>query len=386
METGFVFPNEGHPHWTAMIVLYPTLSGIVAGAYIVACLYHVFGRKEFFPVYRFALAATFAFLIFAPLPLLMHLGRPERALNIMITPNFTSAMAGFGFVYSFYLMVVALEIWFSFRSDFYARAKRGGLLGMGMRLLLLGAKDDTPAMREADHRISRSLSYIGIPTDFILTGYVGFIFGTIKANPWWSTATMLLIFFTTALVAGAAMILFMYYFRTWRKGIAADRACVDGLSKYLTWFAVVAIAIQGIELLSVAYKRTADWGMIFQLITGKLFYSYVVMQFIVCGVGALALLFFSRRKLLRDGSGGIGLFIAALLLFTQSIVVRWNVVIGGQLISKSHRGFGSYHVPLLHREGAIPVLITLFMPFVFLFIFDRVINLFALDTKQAEEA
>ena len=30
------------------------------------------------------------------------------------------------------------------------------------------------------------ITLIGIPSAFLLHGYVGFIFGSVKANPWWS--------------------------------------------------------------------------------------------------------------------------------------------------------------------------------------------------------
>src|SRR5512137_2489454 len=110
--SGYVFPNELHVTWSVMIVLYPYITGLVAGAFIVSSLYHVFGKDELKPAARFSLVSAFVFLLFAPLPLLMHLGQPQRALNIMITPNFSSAMAGFGFIYNAYLLVVILEVWF----------------------------------------------------------------------------------------------------------------------------------------------------------------------------------------------------------------------------------------------------------------------------------
>jgi len=123
----YVFPNEMHVTWSVMIVLYPFITGLVAGAFIVSSLYHVFGRKELKAVARFSLASAFVFLLFAPLPLQIHLGRPERSLNILVTPNFSSAMAGFGYIYFAYLLLVILEIWFVMRSDFIARARGTGV-------------------------------------------------------------------------------------------------------------------------------------------------------------------------------------------------------------------------------------------------------------------
>ena len=69
----FVFPNEAHVTWTVMIVLYPYITGLVAGAFIMSSLYHVFGRKELWPIGRFSLVASFAFMLVATLPLVNHL-------------------------------------------------------------------------------------------------------------------------------------------------------------------------------------------------------------------------------------------------------------------------------------------------------------------------
>ncbi len=42
----YVFPNDLHVHWSLMIVLYPYITGIVAGAFIVSSLYHVFNIES----------------------------------------------------------------------------------------------------------------------------------------------------------------------------------------------------------------------------------------------------------------------------------------------------------------------------------------------------
>ena len=113
----FVFPNDLHVHWSMMIALYPYITGIVAGAFIVSSLYHVFKVEVLRPISRFSLLFALAFLAFATLPLLLHLGRPERNLNIMLTPSASSAMAGFGYIYTLYGIVLLLEILFIYRPD-----------------------------------------------------------------------------------------------------------------------------------------------------------------------------------------------------------------------------------------------------------------------------
>src|SRR5512145_3423451 len=123
---GFIYPNEVEIHWGMLIVVYPYLTGLVAGAFILASLVKVFNIKEVQPTYRLSLLTALAFLLVAPLPLLMHLGRPERFYEILLTPNPTSAMAMFGFVYAWYLMgVLLLEIWFEFRRDLVVLGGQG---------------------------------------------------------------------------------------------------------------------------------------------------------------------------------------------------------------------------------------------------------------------
>src|SRR6188508_2799498 len=115
---GFIYPNEIELQWSVLIVLYPFLTGLVAGAFILASLERVFNVAAVRPTYRLALLTALAFLIVAPLPLQMHLGHPERSFEMFITPHTTSAMAMFGFVYLWYLMaVLVLEIWLEYRKD-----------------------------------------------------------------------------------------------------------------------------------------------------------------------------------------------------------------------------------------------------------------------------
>ena len=115
---GFMYPNEVELQWSLLIVLYPYITGLVAGAFILASLERVFKVDAVRPTYRLALLTALAFLLVAPLPLQLHLGHPERSLEMYLTPHTSSAMAMFGFVYLWYLMVVLLlEIWLEYRAD-----------------------------------------------------------------------------------------------------------------------------------------------------------------------------------------------------------------------------------------------------------------------------
>jgi predicted membrane protein len=78
--------------------------------------------------------------------------------------------------------------------------------------------------------------------------------------------------------------------------------------------------------------------------------------------------------------------VASLLLLVQVFAMRWNVVIGGQLLSKSLRGLRSGYSPsLFDREGILPAIGLMVLPFVLLWIFDRVLPMQAPESEEPEE-
>ncbi len=372
----FVFPNEANVTWTVMIVLYPFITGLVAGAFIVSSLFHVFGKSNLKAVARYSLVSAFVFLLFAPLPLLVHLGHPERAFNIMITPNFSSAMAGFGFIYAAYLLLVLLEIWFSLRSEFIARAKGRGLAAWICRVIMLYNLDEDESTKRADYKITRFLAGLGIPLACLLHGYVGFLFGALKANPWWSTPLMFVIFIFSAIVSGIAVIIFHYFVVSWINGWRVDQVCVRTLAKYLWGFMIVAVSLELLEILSLAYKQTEEWEVLRTLIDQKLFFTYIVLQFLILSLIPFLMLGVASLVKLKDRLAYALIWTASTMLLLQVLLMRWNVVIGGQLLSKSLRGFTNYLPGIWDREGLIVAAIIFTLPFGILYVFHRIIPLF----------
>lgn len=371
---GFLYPNEAEVLWSILIVLYPYITGLVAGAFIVSSLYHVFGKDELKPVARFSLIAAFCFLLFACTPLLFHLGHPERAFNIMFTPKFTSAMSGFGYIYAFYMIIVALEIWFVFRPDIISMAQESaGIKRAFYSILALGAFDVSDRTLQLDHRITTVLAAIGIPSACVLHGYVGFLFGSLKSNPWWSTPLMPVIFLMSAIVSGIAILIVSYALVMKLKGRALDNNCMQSLCSFLWGFFIIDVTLELLELLTMAYEGEESWGIIARLIGGKLQLSYVALQFVVCSTIPLALLgVVSLVKLKESTRNTLGI-ISSVLLLIQVLAMRWNVVIGGQLFSKSLRGFTSYYPSLLGREGLLVALILFALPFVTMYIANLIV-------------
>ena len=140
---GFMYPNEIALQWSVLIVLYPYITGLVAGAFILASLVRIFRVKAIEPTYRLALLTALSFLLVAPLPLQLHLGHPERSPEMYFTPHSTSAMAMFGYIYLWYLMaVLVLEIWLDYRREIVLLSQSSkGLLRVVYKVMTLGSSN-----------------------------------------------------------------------------------------------------------------------------------------------------------------------------------------------------------------------------------------------------
>lgn len=374
----YIFPNELHITWTVMIVLYPYITGMVAGAFIVSSFYHVFGMEKLKPIAKYALVSSLAFLCFATLPLLNHLGRPERALNIMITPNFSSAMSGFGFVYLTYMIIVILEIWFSYREEFIDKYnKSNGIAKFIFYMILLRQTNTNENTRKYDKKLVIFLGGLGIPIACILHGYVGFLFGSIKANLWWSTPLMFIIFIFSAIVSGLAVLIFLYLFIHWKRKLKINQDSIDLMSKWLWGFMIIAVTLELMEILSISYERTEKWAILEQLIQGKLKYSYVYLQIGLFSIVPFLLLSVTTlAKGINVNLKNLIIWASSGMLLLQVLFMRWNVVIGGQLVSKSMRGFTEYFPGIFDKEGLIVAFLLVVSPFILLRLFDKVFPFF----------
>ncbi|HSN90969.1 MAG TPA: NrfD/PsrC family molybdoenzyme membrane anchor subunit [Anaeromyxobacteraceae bacterium] len=375
--SGYAFPNDIHVHWSLMIVMYPYITGFVAGSFIVTSLYHLFGKKEFQPVARLALASSLCFLAIAALPLQLHLGHPERGFNVMITPNFTSAMAGFGILYTFYLIIVLLEVWFVYRQEIIEKARRSrGLRRKLYAALALWTYDSSPEAVEIDHRAVTILTAIGLPSACMLHGYVGFIFGGIKANPWWSTPLMPIIFLLSAAVSGIALLILLYQVTSRLQRRPVERETVQSLARWLWFFLIITVTLELLEIIMLAYEHSEEWAIIAPLLTTRLQFSFISMQMILGSLIPFILLAIVvlMSSYLHDRLRNTLTFAASLLLLLQVFSMRWNVVIGGQLLSKSFRGLRSAYEPhLFEKEGILTAIALFVAPFILLYVFDRIL-------------
>jgi len=362
---GFMYPNEVELQWSVLIVVYPFVTGLVAGAFILASLERIFHVEAVKPTYRLALLTALAFLLVAPLPLQLHLGHPERSLEMYLTPHTTSPMAMFGFVYLWYLMaVLLLEVWLDFRRDIVVLSQSTtGWRRLLYRALTLGSSNISEGALRVDDRVGWVITLIGIPSAFLLHGYVGFIFGTVKANPWWSSPLMPVVFIFSAMVSGIAMVMLVYMAMMKIRKQPIDMRCVDTVAQYMLYTFIIDFALEMLDLIHRIAVSDESFRSLDFLFRTKLFFSQVVLQIVLGTVVpiltiGLIQIFHVPEKLRR-----LAYAVCGCLTIIGIFAMRWNVVIGGQLFSKSFLGYTTYKVDLISREGELIAAALLVLPF-----------------------
>lgn len=365
---GYIYPNEIDLQWGLLIVQYPYLTGLVAGAFITASLERVFNVKALKVTYELSLLTALAFLLVATMPLISHLGHPERFYEIMITPHLTSAMAIFGFVYLWYLMVVLLlEIWFDYRRDMVLWGREAkGLKKWLYKILTLGVNDISPKTVMWDNKIGYFITVVGIPSAFLLHGYVGFIFGSVKANPWWSSVLMPVIFLFSAMVSGIALIMLVYMVISYIRKQKPDMLALDTIAKFLFYVIILDFTLEGLDQVHRIYEAEESFEIISMLVSGKLYITLIVIQVFLGTIVPLIVLGIFQFYKPKDKIRQVFYLVVSLLILIGIFFMRWNVVIGGQLFSKSFYGFTGYKTLIVGAEGLLMATVWVIVPFAIL--------------------
>lgn len=398
----FVYPNE-FIYWSIQIVMYPYMTGLVAGAFVLSSLYHVFGQKDLKEIAQFSLVFSLALLPVAALPLLLHLQQPTRAMEPLLTPHFTSAIAAFGIVFTTYALIVLSEIWFVYRKYFVEQIhalKSGSGLSNAMRrtvyrVLAMGAYDVGDDAIRVDKKAATILAAVGIPVACFLHGYAGFIFGSVKANALWMSPLMPVIFIMSAVVSGIALCMLTYIvimewqaFRRRRGGGVQEAGEIKGAeveiinkaARYLIGFLVAAISLEMLDLIFRGYTAMKSWDILRSVMYGRDFLNIFVLQYGFGNLVPFLLLVLPRRNLFR-------IVLALVLVLFGVFMMRWNVVIGGQAFSLSFSGYMHYEIPVIphsietFKEGVFGALMVITTPFVLFWIINKFVPSLRRDTE-----
>jgi predicted membrane protein len=144
-----------------------------------------------------------------------------------------------------------------------------------------------------------------------------------------------------------------------------------------------SVLLESLEYANVVYKAREGIDLILVFVSGPQFIPYFVMQF---GIGAflpIAILSFLVFGKARGRTLVVGAVVSALLVLMSVFMMRWNVVIGGQMISKTLKGLLSYTPPLLGRESLLAAIFVMAAPFGLLWVLTQLFPPWDDGDKQA---
>ncbi|MDA8364723.1 MAG: polysulfide reductase NrfD [Gammaproteobacteria bacterium] len=342
-----------HIYWGLPLVIYPFLSGLVAGSFIVGSLSKVFGLKKFEPLTRLSAIMTLVFLIGAPLGPLSEAVQRSRFWELYTRDHIPYSPLGlFIVIWTAYMVLVVAEIYYIFRLDniFLAEYAHGWRKAWH-KFLTLGSRDTSEASQHRDHGILVILSIIGILLAFAFHGYVGFVFGAIKARPLWSNPLMMPMFIVSAIVSGIALMILAYVIIEGGVGTGkVDSGIVDGLMRVLMWMIFVDLFLDIVDVVNSgvsAYTSAPVFRGFSQIFFpgGPLAFMYLGLQLGLLVV-AMVMTFFGA---VRRSSWGAS--VTALLVLVSVFAMRFDTVIGGELQPKVSQGLVRYALPVFGMDS-----------------------------------
>lgn len=295
-------------------------------------------------------------------------------------------MAGFGYIYAISMGVVVFILLFVYRPDLVKLGKRSnGVKKLFYRTLTFDSDDLSEKALALDRKIIRFLVGLGIPVAAVLHGYVGFIFGGVKANPTWSTPLMPVIFLFSACVSGISAIILAYIVIRKMGSQPIDTECIRTCIKTLTGFFILAFSFEMLEVFSHSYLRSGYHHMVEGLLNGPLASSFWLWQVKICSGIPLILLGCTAFITFKDSIYTAIAGMVSSILLLQVFIMRWNVVIGGQLMSKSARGYTEFHPEWFGKEGILSVILIMVIPFMILFVVGKIFPFWPADEIRSTD-
>jgi Ni/Fe-hydrogenase subunit HybB-like protein len=360
LEVNGSFGSLENIYWGLPIVIYPFLSGLLAGSFVVGALYHLFHVEKLKPIAKLAEIASFSMLLLAAMAPLADALQPERgAWELYFRDHFPySPLAMFIIIWTVFAITFLFELYFLYRESNIKRAREDmGIRSKVAKVLSFGSSDLSEQTKKRDHKVLMGISVLGIVLSVLFHGYIGFLFGAIKARSLWSDPDIPPMFITSAIVSGIAFVGLLYgigfRFFSNKNKVKPDTLEVLNIALILAIFADLFFDL--IEwLYSVrAYNSAevyAQWHAVYSYAAnGPLWFNYHITQ-ITLGLIIPALLFIISKKIRRSL---IWTIIIDAFVTVGVWEMRFDTVIGGELPAKIGQGLINFHIPFWGYDGYI---------------------------------
>jgi Ni/Fe-hydrogenase subunit HybB-like protein len=166
--------------------------------------------------------------------------------------------------------------------------------------------------------------------------------------------------------------------------VPVDMVCLDTIARYLLYAFLIDFSLELLDLAHRIYEADESFKTLDFMVHTRLFLSQIVLQ-IVVGTLVPIVLLASARLVQNAPLRRLVYGLAGVLTLIGIFAMRWNVVIGGQLFSKSFLGYTTYKLQFATREGLGVSLLLLILPFVLLAGLVRVLPPWPVATAPASK-
>jgi Ni/Fe-hydrogenase subunit HybB-like protein len=184
---------------------------------------------------------------------------------------------------------------------------------------------------------------------------------------------MPIVFLFSAIVSGIALVLLLYLVVAWLKGLPVSVRCVDTMATVLLYAFVIDFGLEMLDLLHRVYEADESFHTLDFMVHTRLYGSHVIVQIVLGTLLPIGLLAFVRLVDVSERARRGIYVVSSLLTLVGIFAMRWNVVIGGQLFSKSFLGYTTYKLEFAHREGLLPAIVLMLLPFGILWVLLRIL-------------
>jgi molybdopterin-containing oxidoreductase family membrane subunit len=326
--------------WGLYIITFIFFIGLSAGGLIISSSSHVFGVERWKPISRLATFMAAVCVAIAGVTIVADLGRPDRVLNLFLSPQFDSPFLWDLTVIMSYLVISLVDLWFMCRADFARKHS----------IFALGTKDISEQAIARDQKIVKAISFVALPAAIMLHSVTAWIFGLQMARPWWNTAILAPVFLASAMVSGLALIILVALVAR-RQGILdIDLSLLYEIGKLLAVVVLVDFFLKSAELLTLFWPNAEAELARLSLVTTGPFSSLFLIEWTIGGIVPLVLLAYPRTR-----QTTLGLAIASILLVVGVFAYRIELILPGfvnplvslppgQALGQYIPGIGSYAV------------------------------------------
>lgn len=274
--------------WGILISTYVFFVVSSTGLCLISSLGHVFGVEPFSVVGKRSVVLAIITLIAGFVLMGLELGHPFRLINVLFSPNFSSAIFWMGALYGLYLLLLFIELHYLYRND---------------------------------HKKAQVFGLVGFISAIVAHSNLGAVFGFLHSRPYWEGPYIPIYFILSALLSGTAILTVIFTFVE-RKREASG--IIPALSRLLTLFIALTIFFSAWKLLTGLYGEPAGkYEAIMALVSGPLSIHFWLFEVAFGMLIPFGLLLWRGER---------GAFIAAISALIGIFFMRYDLVIAGQIV------------------------------------------------------